>query len=684
MIGQEDTKFCIHCMQPILESDTECPFCGKKITGDCLPHQLVPGTVLNKKFLVGAVIGQGGFGITYIGRDLLLDIRVAIKEYYPNGFVTRNTKVSAEVTDTTRKGNDGSFEKGKENFLKEAKILAKFSGEPGIVSVRDFFEENNTAYIVMEYLEGEDLKAHLKKHGRISPERTLELMLPIMKSLEKIHEQGLIHRDISPDNIRLCENGAKVLDFGAARQMSSAAQNSLSVMLKPGYAPYEQYYSNGEQSGWTDIYALCATMYSCITGITPDEAPARMLKDTVKAPSALGITVNPVWEETLMKGLSVKREDRYETIGELARGFQGERAGTRYEGPTLPNPERPHLENPSEESEHNPLEERLITTEETVPAEPSSEQGNGGTIFRYVIALVVIALLGVAIALGGRGVGKGTGTSGSSNTGEPSPTAVPDLTATPEPTPTLSPTNAPTPTSAPSPTPSPTNTPTPTSTPSPTPSPTNTPTPTVSPANSPAPEVPVTYAAVEEKYAKGLKLYHLEKELAFDNNWWSDSELNLYISNIEEKLTKGWYYLTVYFPMAELKNGVYAIETSIQPGEFWNQDIGREIFSMSLDYIIMDEQMSLKLGNMERVASGYLYTFSAIYQFSEPSDVYNFVIKLHSSMAQNNGPIYFYDLKFEDVNAGFVSIDMKEKESDISFVHLNTKVKQKMEIIPEN
>ncbi len=316
-------SYCKYCMSPIEESDKECPFCGKNIETEVPAHHLKPGTILNGKFLVGAALGEGGFGITYIGRDTKLDMKVAIKEYYPNGYVNRSNTVSPDVSCGTTGERKEFFDKGRERFLREARILAKFSGEPGVVDVRDFFEENNTAYIVMEYLDGEDLKEYLSHKGTLAPEQAIRMLMPLMQALTKIHEQGLIHRDISPDNIRLVNQGVKLMDFGAARDVSSVANKSLSVMLKPGYAPEEQYRSKGEQGPWTDVYALCATIYKCITGITPDDSTQRAFSDELKTPSALGIPMDSVLEAALMKGLGVLQRDRYQSIPELINGFKG-------------------------------------------------------------------------------------------------------------------------------------------------------------------------------------------------------------------------------------------------------------------------------------------------------------------------------------------------------------------------
>ena len=310
-------NYCISCMLEIDQDATNCPFCGKKQNVEIPPHHLMPGTILKGRFLVGTALGEGGFGITYIGRDLQLDMRVAIKEFYPNGYVNRNNTVAPVVSIATYGEHRDFFEAGRERFLREARILARFSNEEGVVNVRDFFEENNTAYIVMEYLKGQTLKEYLKKTGTLTPEQTVSLLMPVMNSLKKIHGQGMIHRDISPDNIMLVDGKVKLLDFGAARNMSSAANKSLSVMLKPGYAPEEQYRTKGKQGPWTDIYALSATMYKCITGVTPDEAPDRYCCDELKVPSALGISIEPRIEAAIMKGLSVLGNDRYQTIEEL-------------------------------------------------------------------------------------------------------------------------------------------------------------------------------------------------------------------------------------------------------------------------------------------------------------------------------------------------------------------------------
>ncbi|MER2080036.1 MAG: serine/threonine-protein kinase [Ruminococcus sp.] len=309
-------RYCPYCMSEMAEGEDRCPACGRAPEEYLSPpHTLRQGAMLNNRYLVGGVLGEGGFGITYIGLDTLLRFRVAIKEFFPNGMVNRNNTVTNEVQSISTESARELFSKSRENFLREARTLAKFTDEPGIVAVRDFFEENHTVYIVMEYLDGITLKSYLKQVGRISPYNTVCLLMPVFRSLQKIHKKGLIHRDISPDNIMLVGEQVKLLDFGAAREF--ADERSLSVMLKHGYAPMEQYRRHGAQGAWTDVYAICATMYKCITGSVPSDAPDRVFEDDLKMPSQVGVEIDPAFEEVLRRGLAVKPDERIQSIDEL-------------------------------------------------------------------------------------------------------------------------------------------------------------------------------------------------------------------------------------------------------------------------------------------------------------------------------------------------------------------------------
>lgn len=307
-----ETNYCLSCMKP-MQGDC-CPFCGCAQTTQAAVYHLKPGTVLNRRYLVGRALGEGGFGITYIGRDLTLGRRVALKEYYPNGFAVRNHTASDQVEVIT--SGSKAFSAGLQRFLQEAQILAQFDGEPGVVDVCDFFNANETAYIVMEYLDGITLKKYIDQHGPMPPETLLGLMRPLIHALEKVHQQGLIHRDISPENIMLLKNGdLKLLDFGAAREVINT--KTLSVMLKPGYAPEEQYRSKGRQGPWTDVYALCATMYTCLTGVVPEDSLQRVFQDNLCAPSQLCPALTQRQERVLLKGLQIRGEERFASMDEL-------------------------------------------------------------------------------------------------------------------------------------------------------------------------------------------------------------------------------------------------------------------------------------------------------------------------------------------------------------------------------
>ena len=324
-------------------------------------HCLRKGTRLIGHYTIEGVLGQGGFGITYLGIDELHEKKVAIKEFFPQGIVTRNIEYQDTVT-VTFVGEKENYEKGKERFLKEARTMAKFSKDEGIVKALDFFEINNTAYIVMEYLEGITLKQYLRENQRIAPEDLIELLVPLIESLDEIHSQGMIHRDISPDNIMVLPDGRiKLMDFGAARDYTEFGEKSLSIVLKPGYAPPEQYQTHGIQGPWTDIYALCATMYKCITGENPPDAIERVMDDHLKKISAFGIPVLPQIEEAIIKGMSVAANDRYQNVGDFCEDLYG-----GYEENSVPEAEESQSQVETESAEQS-VEAKADILQEEVP-----------------------------------------------------------------------------------------------------------------------------------------------------------------------------------------------------------------------------------------------------------------------------------------------------------------------------
>lgn len=287
-----------------------------------MAHILKPGTVLNQKYTINGVLGEGGFGITYLAWDNNMQIRIAIKEFYPASLVARDTSSENQTqVYTITQSHSGEFHQGLERFVREASTLAQFFNLPGIVSVKDFFYENGTAYIVMEYIEGITLKEYLKQRGGVlSVEETLALMKPVIESLAVIHRHKLLHRDISPDNLMITgDHQVKLIDFGSARYFDSQSDKSMTVVLKHGYAPVEQYSSNGNQGTWTDIYSLCATMYRMLTGHIPDESINRIRSDTLPPIKSVQKKLPGNVAQAIDQGLSVMAENRQQTMEELYR-----------------------------------------------------------------------------------------------------------------------------------------------------------------------------------------------------------------------------------------------------------------------------------------------------------------------------------------------------------------------------
>lgn len=309
-------SFCYKCMNPLSEGE-RCS-CGFDPAGHMVePYQLPLGTMLRDRFIIGTILGEGGFGITYIGYDTLFGRKVAIKEFFMSGYVTRTNTTSMQVV--TFSGNKKElFENNLEKFLQEGRLLAKYTDVDGIVSILDYFKENGTAYIVMEFVEGETLRSYCKSHGQLSFEAIRSILMPVIDSLATIHKDNIIHRDISPDNIMISKDGKiKLLDFGAAREFEVDHSKSLSVILRPGFAPEEQYRSKGKQGPWTDVYSLCATIYFCMTGRTPTNSLERMADDDLAAICQVVPGCAVGYSDVIMKGMSVYRDGRYQSMEEL-------------------------------------------------------------------------------------------------------------------------------------------------------------------------------------------------------------------------------------------------------------------------------------------------------------------------------------------------------------------------------
>lgn len=293
-----------------------CPHCGY-VCGTPAEESIhmQPGTLLHDRYIVGRVLGYGGFGVTYIGWDGKLEQKVAIKEYLPGEFSTRMPGQSQVTVFNGDKSEQ--FRDGLKKFVEESKRLAKFQNEAGIVKIFDSFEENETAYIIMEYLDGITLKEYLGQVGTIPEDEAINMLMPVMESLQTVHAEGLLHRDIAPDNIFLTKDGSvKLIDFGASRYATTSHSRSLTVIIKPGYSPEEQYRSRGDQGPYTDVYAIAATLYRMITGKTPPDAMERRAKyenqnkDILIEPHKLVKNISRNREVAILNAMNVRVEDR--------------------------------------------------------------------------------------------------------------------------------------------------------------------------------------------------------------------------------------------------------------------------------------------------------------------------------------------------------------------------------------
>ena len=330
---------CINCMKKI-DAGIACPHCGALQQADPnYPYAMRPNTILHGKYLIGRVLGQGGFGITYVGFDLALEIKVAVKEYFPQGLAGRSGSSSQIIWNRTQVGTAES-EQSVQSFLKEARRMAKLDSLPAIVRVRDTFQENGTAYIVMDFVNGMDLKSGLKKNGIMTFENCVRFLEPLMDSLEKMHAKELIHRDISPDNIMVQPDGKPcLLDLGAAKDLTRSGSQSTQMVMKQGFSPLEQCTSGGNIGPWTDVYALTATIYYCITGKLVPNVMDRAYNTNYNGSGAAldfttvsGQSLPPAVCSVLNAGLALRAEDRIQTIGELRTALKNACRGIPYSG----------------------------------------------------------------------------------------------------------------------------------------------------------------------------------------------------------------------------------------------------------------------------------------------------------------------------------------------------------------
>ena len=382
---------CFGCMQKLENTEGICPHCGFDFTRYSKNEEefaLRPGTILQGRYVIGKVLGKGGFGITYIGYDMSLDIRVAVKEYYPEGFVGRDARQSESLNWYSTRTGAQNVIKSRESLIKEARNMAKIDTLPTVVRVRDVLVANQTAYLVMDYVEGETLKNLVMKNGPISYEKICTYFLPIMEDLSRIHEKGIIHRDISPDNIMLEANGkTRLLDLGAAKDLyrldveqgkeDEPVPASTQMVLKHGFSPMEQYRTHGGIGPWTDVYAMTATVYYLMSGKLLPTPMDRLLdkEQEEKVQSTINkLSVPEKTKEGMKKGLAILKDDRIKSMDELRAYFSSEKPQTK--------PER---------KEKQKLKPETVTKEKR-----ESSPGKSKKIPVLVLSAVIIA--GIAFA----------------------------------------------------------------------------------------------------------------------------------------------------------------------------------------------------------------------------------------------------------------------------------------------
>ncbi len=316
-------KICVNCMREKPNVGGICPYCGFDSARYHPPAHHLPlyATLCGGRYIMGRAIGSGGFGITYIAFDTRLDIPVAIKELFVSGKVKRE-RGRVVVTDTSG-GEVRQYEEIKKRFMQEAMVLAEMETIEGLVKIKDYFQENDTAYIVMEYLDGKTMKDIFKKtNRRMSMDETIRVLTPIMDALTRLHKKGIIHRDVSLDNIMILrDNRIKLIDLGGGKRQGEGGGNTVAIK-KSSYTPVEQILGRSSEIGpQTDVYALAVTIYRCICGKFPKPAGERESDNDIERPSKLGVKISKKQEATLLKALAIDPRKRIQTVPELYEGL---------------------------------------------------------------------------------------------------------------------------------------------------------------------------------------------------------------------------------------------------------------------------------------------------------------------------------------------------------------------------
>ncbi len=309
---------CPNCFMPIGGS-TICPNCGNDYSKNKQFAGVLPAfTLLNNRYLIGRVLGKGGFGVTYIAKDIISNNICAVKEYMPSEYSTRSGGTQNIVPFSDDKARF-VFTHGRDKFMEEAKTLLKLRNNPIVVDILDYFTQNNTAYLVMEYLDGQDLRKMARTSGgKLDPDFAKMVFVTIASSLMEIHRMNILHRDLSPENIIVTSNGRiKLIDFGAARNFVSTQNKGMSILLKPGFAPPEQYNAKGTQGPWSDVYALCATFYTLVSGKPLVDALFRYRGEQQPSLASLGCPVTKKTSDVIERGMELDFKRRYKDFKEL-------------------------------------------------------------------------------------------------------------------------------------------------------------------------------------------------------------------------------------------------------------------------------------------------------------------------------------------------------------------------------
>lgn len=304
---------CIWCMSDT-GGNASCPICGRmQASYVCPPHHLPPASLLAGRYFVGVALGEGRSGISYIAYDYLLDRTVAIKELFPSSIVTRDNNKSSEVIGVEGI-SPGLLVHQTSRFIKEARSLANRRVGSSAIAVFDIFSENGTGYIVMERVQGMLLRDLLAKSGYLSLSETLSLMDTVFATLEELHEAGLIHRDVSPENIVIDDRGGRLVDYGLACAYRDT--QSFDVGYRRAYVSPEQYVGGG-QGPWTDVYSLCVILYECLTGHLPPSAFNRLAGERLEPLSEQGVCIDSPHEAAILRGMALPVSERIQSVADL-------------------------------------------------------------------------------------------------------------------------------------------------------------------------------------------------------------------------------------------------------------------------------------------------------------------------------------------------------------------------------